>query len=60
MHVEVGLPRNADMIVEHGDRKKDLKELYLTISDQDLLDAIDRRKFNRVGGQKGGVFSANR
>jgi len=44
------------MIVGHGDRKKDVKALYLTISDQDLLDTIDRMKFNGEESENGGVF----
>ncbi len=49
-------PAIADMIVGHGDKKKSLQSLYLTISDQDLLDAIDRMKFNGNGEENGGVF----
>ena len=39
-------PAIADMIVGHGDKKKSLQSLYLSISDQDLLDAIDRMVFD--------------
>jgi len=36
----------ANDIVNHGDRKKDVRSLYLSISDKDLLDAIDRMRFD--------------
>jgi hypothetical protein len=36
----------ADMIPGHGDNEKSLQSLYLTISDQNLLNAIDRMKFD--------------
>ena len=39
-------PVIADMIVGHGNRKKDLKSLYISVSDADLLDAIDRMRFD--------------
>ena len=39
-------PAIADAIVGHGDRKKDVRSLYLSISDADLLDAIDRMSFD--------------
>jgi integrase len=39
-------PAIADAIVGHGDRKKDVKSRYLSISDADLLDAIDRMKWD--------------
>jgi len=39
-------PAIADAIVGHGDRKKDIKSLYISISDTDLLDAIDRMKWD--------------
>jgi integrase len=39
-------PAIADAIVGHGDRKKDVKSRYLSISDSDLLDAIDRMRFD--------------
>jgi hypothetical protein len=50
-------PAIADAILGHGDKKKSLQSLYLTISDQDLLNAIDRMKFN--GEERGniGLFS---
>lgn len=53
-------PVIADMIVGHGDRKKDVKALYLTISDQDLFDAIDRMKCNGEELENGGLFSNGR
>jgi hypothetical protein len=34
----------ADAILGHGKKKKDVKSLYISISDADLLDAIDRMK----------------
>jgi len=40
--------------------KKSRESLYLTISDQDLLDAIDRMKFNGEEVENGGVFSNKR
>jgi hypothetical protein len=40
-------PVIADMIVGHGNRKKDVQSLYLTVSDADLVAAIDRMKFDR-------------
>ena len=39
-------PLIADAIVGHGDRKKDVKSLYLTISDTDLVREIDRLTFD--------------
>ncbi|MFC1833832.1 hypothetical protein ACFL2Q_03740 [Thermodesulfobacteriota bacterium] len=39
-------PAIADMIVGHGNRKKDIQSLYLTISDADLLAAIDAMEFD--------------
>ena len=39
-------PLIADAIVGHGDRKKTVQSLYLSISDADLLGAIDRMKFD--------------
>lgn len=53
-------PAVADMILGHGDKKKSLESLYLTISDQDLRDAIDRMRFNGEGGENGGLFRNNR
>jgi len=50
----------ADMIVGHEDNKKSLQSLYLTISDKDLLDAIDRMKFNGGESENGGVFGNSR
>jgi hypothetical protein len=37
----------ADAILGHGNKKESLQSLYLTISDRDLLDAIDRTKFRK-------------
>jgi len=49
-------PLIADAIVGRGDRKKDVKSLYLTISDADLVREIDRQSFGdgktEIGGQK--------
>jgi hypothetical protein len=39
-------PLIADAIVGHGDRKKDVKSVYLTISDADLLREIDKLTFD--------------
>jgi len=39
-------PLIADAIVGHGDRKKDVKSVYLTISDEDLVREIDRLTFD--------------
>jgi|GEM_PF-626394 len=39
-------PVTADMIVGHGNRKKDVQSLYLTVSDGDLVTAIDRMKYD--------------
>ncbi|MEW6110832.1 MAG: hypothetical protein AB1664_01775 [Thermodesulfobacteriota bacterium] len=50
-------PLIADAIVGHGDRKKTVQSLYLSISDADLLYAIDRMKFD-VG--ETGIFAKNR
>jgi hypothetical protein len=36
----------ADAIVGHGNKKKSLQALYLNISDQQLLDAVDMMKFD--------------
>lgn len=50
-------PVIADMIVGHGDQKNDVQSLYLTVSDQDLLDAVDKMRFDGEGGdENGGVF----
>ncbi len=40
-------PLIADAIVGHGDRKKSVESLYLSISDADLLGAIDRVTFDK-------------
>ncbi|HTY24023.1 MAG TPA: site-specific integrase [Desulfomonilaceae bacterium] len=40
-------PLIADAIVGHGDRKKTVESLYLSISDADLLSAIDRMTFDK-------------
>ena len=39
-------PVIADMIVGHGNRKKDVQSVYLTVSNADLVAAIDRMKFD--------------
>ncbi len=39
-------PAIADAIVGHGDRKKDVRSLYLSISEADLLEAIDRMRWD--------------
>jgi hypothetical protein len=39
-------PLIADAIVGHGDRKRDVKSVYLTISDADLVREIDRLTFD--------------
>jgi integrase len=39
-------PLITDAIVGHGDRKKDVKSLYLSISDSDLVREIDRLTFD--------------
>lgn len=39
-------PLMADAIVGHGYRKKDVKSLYLTINDADLVREIDRLTFD--------------
>ncbi|MFC1833830.1 hypothetical protein ACFL2Q_03730 [Thermodesulfobacteriota bacterium] len=39
-------PAIADMILGHGNRKKDVQSLYLTVSDADLLAAIDAMEFD--------------
>jgi hypothetical protein len=46
LYVVESYPAIADSILEHGDKKKSLQSLYLTIGDQDLLDAIARMKFD--------------
>ncbi len=50
-------PAVADMILGHGDKKKSLQSLYLTISDQDLLDAVDKMRFDGEESGNGGVFA---
>ena len=40
-------PFIADAIVGHGDRKKTVQSLYLSISDADLLNAIDQMTFDK-------------
>jgi hypothetical protein len=39
-------PFIADAIVGHGDRKKTVQSLYLSINDSDLVNAIDPMKFD--------------
>ncbi|MDQ7781940.1 MAG: hypothetical protein RDU20_03610 [Desulfomonilaceae bacterium] len=34
-------PHIADAILGHGDKKKSFQSLYLTLSDDDLIEAID-------------------
>lgn len=48
-------PAVADAILGHGDKKKSLQCLYLTIGDQDLLDAIHRMRFNGEESDDGWV-----
>lgn len=36
----------ADAILGHGDKKKSLQSLYLTLSDDNLMKAIDIMKFD--------------
>lgn len=36
----------ADIIIGHGNRKKDIQSLYLSVSDADLLEAIDKMGFD--------------
>jgi len=49
-------PLIADAIVGHGDRKKDVKSLYLTINAEDLVREIGRLSVDHgkteIGGQK--------
>jgi hypothetical protein len=49
-------PLIANAVVGHGDRKKDVKSLYLTINDEDLVSEIDRLTFDHgkteIWGQK--------
>ena len=39
-------PAIADTILGHGDKKKSLQSLYMTISDDDLIRAIDTMRFD--------------
>ena len=39
-------PLIADAIVGHRDRKKDVRSVYLSISDEDLVREIDRVRFD--------------
>ncbi|MFC1836262.1 hypothetical protein ACFL2Q_16340 [Thermodesulfobacteriota bacterium] len=39
-------PAFADMIVGHGNRKKDVQSRYLSISDADILAAIYAMEFD--------------
>lgn len=39
-------PAIADAILGHGDKKKSLQSLYMTISDDDLIRAIDMMRFD--------------
>ncbi len=49
-------PLVADVIAGHGDRKKDVKSVYLTISDADSVREIDKLTFDHgktdIWGQK--------
>jgi hypothetical protein len=49
-------PAIVGMILGHGDKKKSLQNLYLTISDQDLINAINRMTFNGAESDHGGIF----
>jgi len=40
-------PSAVDSIVGHGDRRKDVRSLYVTISDEDLVKEIDRMNFDQ-------------
>ncbi|MEW6140363.1 MAG: hypothetical protein AB1733_19255 [Thermodesulfobacteriota bacterium] len=40
-------PHIADAIVGHGDKKKSLESLYLTLSYDDLIKAIDMMELDR-------------
>lgn len=63
-------PDIADAIVGHGDRKKDVKSLYLAINDADLVREIDRLTFDhrkaeiweqrRLGGFPWGLSCCDR
>lgn len=39
-------PLIVDSIVGHGDRRKDVRSLYVSISDEDLVKEIDRMRFD--------------
>lgn len=39
-------PLIVDSIVGHGDRRKDVRSLYVSISDEDLVREIDRMRFD--------------
>jgi hypothetical protein len=39
-------PAVADAILGHGDKKKSLHSLYMTVSDDDLVRAIDMMRFD--------------
>jgi len=39
-------PHIADAVLGHGDKKKSLQSLYLTLSDDDLIKVIDMMKFD--------------
>jgi hypothetical protein len=39
-------PLIVDSIVGHGDRRKDVRSLYVSISDEDLVGEIDRMRFD--------------
>lgn len=49
-------PLIADAIVGHGNKKKDSANVYLSISDKDLVKEIDRLTFDHgkkeIWGQK--------
>ena len=40
-------PLIVDSIVGHGDRRKDVRSLYVSVSDEDLVREIDRMKFDQ-------------
>ena len=39
-------PLIVDSTVGHGDRRKDVRSLYVSISDEDLVREIDRMRFD--------------
>ena len=47
----------ANNLVGDRDKGKALQSLYLTISDQDPVEAIDRMMFDGEEPENGGVFS---